>query len=415
MRRHSRASLLTASLGLAALAMLLAAALFWHHSSGAMAAARDIEHGHAGLAAVRQLALEFMRAEAAALRYLDHGHETDLLEHGAALASATATMQNTLAASLQDDGPHRRTLQLLGELRISHGDLAHAGIMAEVLADLADTETARLATLGHSLEAREGWRRLSFAVVLGMLAACLCALQASDRLLQAERKQRRDIEEACAAAQGRLRGLCAAHETIRDQERKRVARILHDGLGQDLYVLKIAMGRLQERARKLRSRLHGEVAEPIAQVDALMKAMRLVISDVRPEVLNLGLAPALRWQCSKLQANAGIPCSFICDAEPVSLPDETCTGLFYILQEALTNVLRHAAARSVTVVLCVARDRMTLSISDDGCGFEMASGRSAQSSGLHGIRERALGLGGSMELDSAVGRGTVIRVGIPLP
>ncbi len=145
-----------------------------------------------------------------------------------------------------------------------------------------------------------------------------------------------------------------------------------------------------------------------------------VISDLRPSILdNLGLIPALRGHISALEDRTGIQAQLIVQGKSARLEPEVETTIFRIVQESLTNVVRHAAARSVQVQIAFNGDGVEFSISDDGRGFDVAralageGGRAAW--GLLGIQERASLVGGTAELASAPGQGTTVRISIPQP
>ena len=143
--------------------------------------------------------------------------------------------------------------------------------------------------------------------------------------------------------------------------------------------------------------------------------MQTIAAELRPAVLDsLGLCAAVEWQSRDFQARTGIACR--ADVSDAELPvDRRCaTAAFRILQESLTNVLRHARARRVDVALRQEGDRLALRIQDDGCGLPPEALESPMSIGLAGMRERALLLGGQFELRSRPGAGTTVEVRLPL-
>jgi signal transduction histidine kinase len=203
-----------------------------------------------------------------------------------------------------------------------------------------------------------------------------------------------------------------------ETERQRIARELHDSTGQSL--TGIAMG-----LRGVEAILAGNPALAIEQVKELksfstnaLGELRRIISDLRPSQLDdLGLVAALQWYFQEFERRSGIHIDFIAEAGRSRLPAEYETVLFRITQEALTNIVKHANASQVTVKFQVYPAQVSLSIEDNGQGFnpaEVLRQDGPHGWGLLGIQERSLLLGGHYAIDSAPGRGTRIRVSIPL-
>ena len=146
----------------------------------------------------------------------------------------------------------------------------------------------------------------------------------------------------------------------------------------------------------------------------LFQLVRDVASALRPPILDAGIGSALEWQARRFETRTGIPCLVEVPENPPRLGDAKAIGLFRILQEALTNVMRHAQAHTVELALRVEGDELCLSISDDGRGFDTAAAWGGSSFGLVGMRERVLMLGGELEIDSQPGEGSCLRVRVPL-
>lgn len=220
---------------------------------------------------------------------------------------------------------------------------------------------------------------------------------------------------------GKLRGeLLHRIVSAQEAERKRIARELHDGTGQTLTALGLGLAAAAERIESdpaaVRKQL-GDMKHMNAQV---LQEVHEVISDLRPSVLdNLGLIPALRSHINTFETRSGIQTQLTVQGKGVRLAPEVETTIFRIVQESLTNVVRHSAADSVQVQLQFGQSGVELSIRDDGRGFDVAQalagedGRAAW--GLLGIQERASLIGGTAALDSAPGQGTTVRVSIPHP
>ena len=221
------------------------------------------------------------------------------------------------------------------------------------------------------------------------------------------------IELELDSSRGQLRELSAHLESVREEEKARIAREVHDELGQMLTVLKLETSMCElayaELDPGLRERLNS-MKKLIAQ---LFQLVRDVATALRPPILDAGISSAIEWQAHRFEARSNIPCLV---RVPESLPPLSAAkevGLFRILQEALTNVIRHAHAQTVEVTLSVEGRELCLSISDDGRGFVPTTGR-ATSFGLVGMRERVLMLGGTLALHSVPGEGTTLTVRVPL-
>ncbi|MFB4370635.1 MULTISPECIES: PAS domain S-box protein [unclassified Pseudomonas] len=220
-------------------------------------------------------------------------------------------------------------------------------------------------------------------------------------------------ELALAESQARLRDLSAHLESVREEEKARIAREVHDELGQVLTVLKLETSMCELGFADLDPGLRERLDNMKKLIANLFQLVRDVATALRPPILDAGIASAIEWQARRFEARTQLPCLVEVPEHVPPLSDAKATGLFRILQEALTNVMRHAEAHTVTVRLELQGDSLCLSISDDGRGFDPAGVR-ADSFGLVGMRERVLMLGGQLNLDSRPGEGTLLRVRVPL-
>ncbi len=221
------------------------------------------------------------------------------------------------------------------------------------------------------------------------------------------------IELELDSSRGQLRELSAHLESVREEEKARIAREVHDELGQMLTVLKLETSMCElayaELDPGLRERLNS-MKKLIAQ---LFQLVRDVATALRPPILDAGISSAIEWQAHRFEARTHIPCLVQVPEHLPPLSAAKEVGLFRILQEALTNVMRHAQAQTVELTLSAEGQALCLSISDDGQGFVPESGRST-SFGLVGMRERVLMLGGTLSLHSKPGEGTTLSVRVPL-
>jgi PAS domain S-box-containing protein len=225
--------------------------------------------------------------------------------------------------------------------------------------------------------------------------------------VRAEEDLRRSREE--------LRELSAAAHSIREQEQRRMAREIHDELGQSLTALKMdvawMLGNLSAGSPSLTEKLDTMQA----QLDETVAATRRISADLRPLMLDdLGLIPAAEWLAQTFSERTGIPCKLHIRPPDIELAEPHASTLYRILQESLTNVARHAKASEVDVVIEQTDGALTLSVKDDGRGFSQAEARAQKTYGLLGLRERTLLLGGDASVTSEPGRGTTVDVRIPV-
>ena len=212
----------------------------------------------------------------------------------------------------------------------------------------------------------------------------------------------------------RLRRLAAHAENIKESERKRIAREIHDDLGQNLLALRIEADLLAARTAQNHPHLHARARWTRDQIDATIKSVRQIINDLRPNVLDLGLDAAVDWQISEFQRRTGVPCELIQESDEILVDDRCATTLFRILQESLTNVTRHACATHVRVELVCTTNRVAMSVIDNGIGIKDIGRHKAGSFGLVGVEERVGILGGIFEVSNAPGGGTKVHVSLPI-
>ena len=218
-----------------------------------------------------------------------------------------------------------------------------------------------------------------------------------------------------------LRALAARLESVREEERTRISREIHDELGQTLTGIRMDLDRLEERVDAAalpdatRAPITAKLASVRGLVDSGLDTARRISRQLRPSVLDvLGLLAGIEWQLEEFEARTRISTDLLTDADVSGLDEETSIALFRILQEALTNVMRHADATAVTVRLAREDEFVVMEVMDNGRGFTPPERPYAVSLGLLGMRERAASLGGSTVVTSAPGRGTTVHVRVPL-
>jgi PAS domain S-box-containing protein len=225
--------------------------------------------------------------------------------------------------------------------------------------------------------------------------------------------ERRRYVAALLQSEAQLRELSAHLETVREEEKARIAREVHDELGQMLTVLKLETSMCELAYAQLDPGLNERLNSMKRLIAQLFQLVRDVATALRPPILDAGIASAIEWQARRFEARTQIPCLVKVPENVPVLSDAKAIGLFRILQEALTNVMRHAQAHTVELTLEVDGADLRLTISDDGIGFVQGQGRPV-SFGLVGMRERVLIMGGRLSLVSELGEGTTLSVTVPL-
>jgi signal transduction histidine kinase len=233
-------------------------------------------------------------------------------------------------------------------------------------------------------------------------------------------RERQRAAEALVTSQAQLRALAARLQAVREEERIRVAREIHDVLAQELTRLKMDVVWLNRcLARPLDADKQKAAQERLAVMttvtDTALQSVQKIATELRPIVLDsLGLCAAVEWQARDFQTRTGIACTATVPEQDVPLNQGHSTALFRILQESLTNVLRHAQATWVDILLRPEAGQLVLRIQDNGCGIRPEALSNPGSIGLVGMRERAMLLAGQLEIRSQAGLGTTIEVRLPL-
>ena len=225
--------------------------------------------------------------------------------------------------------------------------------------------------------------------------------------------ERARAEEALRESQEELHELASIAQEAREQEKRRIARELHDELGQALTGLKMDLAWLKRNPGH-QGRL-AKMDSMQALLDSTVASTRRIASEMRPLLLDdLGLVPAAEWLVQNFKQRTSIDCRLTVIPPDLDLQDPHATAIFRILQESLTNVARHAQATLVDVTIEQKSDEILLAIRDNGRGFQLKGPRKPMSHGLAGLRERAYFLGGNVSIESAPDKCTTIRTRIPL-
>ncbi len=235
--------------------------------------------------------------------------------------------------------------------------------------------------------------------------------------------ERKRAEQELRLSREYLRNLYDNLQTIREEERKRIARELHDDLGQTLGAVRIDLTLLRNELPADTPALEKNAALIDKLLLSAITSVRRISSDLRPRPLDdLGLVPALQMLAGEFSQRHNVPCEVIAPSDDVPLPDEIASPLFRMVQESLNNVAKHAGATTVRIELNVDENSLSLTIADDGKGLLAADTNKADSFGLIGMRERAWAMGGSLDIWSSdlnsdpnqMRKGTTVTISIPL-
>jgi signal transduction histidine kinase len=227
--------------------------------------------------------------------------------------------------------------------------------------------------------------------------------------------QRKHAQEELDQSQQQLRALSARLLSIQEQERTRIAREAHDELGQSLTALRLDLASLRQKLSLRQTALRRKTKAMIDLVDTTISSVRRIAMELRPGMLDdLGLLATVEWQLQDLRTRTGIATELSVYPEQFILDPDRSTTVFRIVQEALTNVTRHAQATSVRVSLRQDTHGVSLEVSDNGRGIRKEKISDRGSLGLIGIRERVLPWGGRVEFVGREGTGTCIAVYLPI-
>lgn len=230
-----------------------------------------------------------------------------------------------------------------------------------------------------------------------------------------ERADRKHAVDQLRQSHEQLRALSVYLQHVREEERMRISRAVHDELGQALTGLKLDLSWLSGRLPKRLDLLKDKTKEMSTHIDETIKTVRRISTELRPGILDhLGLVAAIEWQANEFQTRTGIQCTVDNSLHRTILDEELNTVFFRIFQETLTNIIRHAEATRVEVRLEEDDKRLLLEVRDNGRGITSEEIFNLKSIGLLGMRERAALLGGEITIQGQPQRGTKVRVSIPL-
>jgi len=235
-----------------------------------------------------------------------------------------------------------------------------------------------------------------------------------------ERRRRKKAEDSLHAQARQLRALAARLQASREEERIRIARELHDELGEALTAQKFGLSLIRQRLNGRdqpfpRDEIFAKLESLAALADGTAQRVRRLCTELRPAILDdLGLLAAIEWQAQEFQTRTGIECNLIRKIDLLNVNSRQATAVFRIFQEILTNVARHARASSVQVKLKTAEENLVLQVKDDGAGISEDKINGGVSLGILGMRERAALLGGELAIQGVPAKGTTVTLSLPL-
>ena len=254
------------------------------------------------------------------------------------------------------------------------------------------------------------WVRVTAAAIRNPLGRLIGAVETIEDVTE-----RKEAEEELKRSSMQLRNLSHRLQSLREEERTLIAREIHDELGQQLSALQIDLTWLEDQIPVGKRVVRARIRSMEGLVDTIIRSVQRIATELRPSLLDdLGLSAAIEWQAREFQKRTGIECRVFLNREDIKATRDRSTAIFRTFQETLTNVLRHAQATRVEVRLMEEKHRLILEVRDNGRGIPDSRIASPKSLGLVGIRERVNAQRGNVRISGAPGRGTTVRVELPL-
>ena len=225
---------------------------------------------------------------------------------------------------------------------------------------------------------------------------------------------RKHQEEELHHSRQILREMASHHESVREDERKRLAREIHDELGQSLTALRLEVSSMDVKFSHLDPAIRTKMESMLESIDRTIGFVRNMATELRPALLDVGLVPALEWLLEKFHERTSIDYDLDVSDEDLTVANKLATAIFRIVQESLTNVIRHAQATVVLVTLLENDSGLELIVKDNGLGIDRNARKKRGSFGLVGIEERVLMLGGELVIESKPGKGTTLKISLPV-
>ncbi|MBI1892208.1 MAG: response regulator [Burkholderiales bacterium] len=303
--------------------------------------------------------------------------------------------------------PDLNGLEFLTQLADGAGEIQTPVIL------LTGADSAAVAAEAMRRGAREYLGKDSERQYLELLPTAIHRIMREQRLFNDKRR----AEEALRHSHEELRRLAAHQERVKEQERKRIAQEIHDELGGLLTGIKAYISVVIDRATRAGAPPDPLLSDAVDLANNAIETVRKVITDLRPSVLDqLGVWAALEWYTGQIEKRSGISCECVIDplATATELDPESSTMVFRIVQEALTNVVRHANASRVTVQVERNGGELLVVVQDNGKGIEPERLVNGHSWGILGMAERTRYFGGELKISGAPGQGTTVTLRLPL-
>jgi signal transduction histidine kinase len=329
--------------------------------------------------------------------------EAESGEEGLALARSEAPDCILLDYHL----PDLTGLEFLAQLSDADGAIATPVML------LTGADNATVAAEAMRRGARDYLGKDTERQYLELLPAAIHRMLREQRLMN----DKRHAEEALRHSHEELRRLAAHQESIREHERKRIAQEIHDELGGLLTGIRAYISVAIDRATRAGMQPEPLLQDAVGLTNNAIETVRKVITDLRPSVLDqLGVWPAIEWYAEHIEKRSGLICECLIESETLAIDPgaERSTMLFRVVQEALTNVERHAEATRVSIQVESKNGNILVAIQDDGKGIDAARLANRNSWGILGMIERTRHFGGELDIKGAAGRGTTVVLRLPL-
>jgi signal transduction histidine kinase len=256
-------------------------------------------------------------------------------------------------------------------------------------------------------------RQLEIAIAVAFFLGVAVSAATTFRISALERHFARQ-RSATELAESELRSLSARMRQAQEEERRTISRELHDEVGQVMTALRLELASLDKLRHDPGSRFEQHLGEAKVLAEQTLRSVRDLAVGLRPSVLDLGLDPALQWQARQFSRSSGTEAVVRIEGQLPPLPETYLTGIYRIVQEALTNAARHAAARHVRIDVIAGDTELEVIVADDGVGLK-ENWAGTRGMGLIGMEERARELGGTLTIKSEDGHGVTITVRLPFP
>ncbi len=307
----------------------------------------------------------------------------------------------------------------LGNVFLRRQVLPRRSAVLDIAAEARSLNAASLAQRQSRMDARiADFRRSGKATLVIVLTLAVVVSLAS--ILRVSRLEARAFEQHAATelAEREMRRLSHRLVQAQEDERRNLSRELHDEVGQTLTALGVELGNLQKLRTGSEEQFHAHLDDAKRLTSQTMAAVRNIAMGLRPSMLDdLGLGPALEWQAREFSRRTGTPVEVLREGSAADLPESHRTCLYRLVQEALTNCARHSEAGHIRIALYAQPDRVCLTVEDDGKGLPAESAERDLGEphlGLVGMEERVRELGGTLQIESQTGKGTLLKVLLPL-